>query len=280
MAPRANWKGFLRLSLVSCPIALYPASSFSEKVSFNRINRKTGNRLKQQNVDSETGEVVSREDTARGYEVGKGHYLIVEDEEFEAVQVESTRTIEIDQFVPRNEIDDRYIDSPYYIAPDGQVGQDAFAVIRDTIAKMNMVALGRVVLTRREHVIALEPRGLGLLGLTLRYPYEVREEQTYFEDIPELKLPKDMLDLASHIVKTKSGHFDPSHFEDRYENALIDLLKKKQTGEKITPVRGAPPPRVVNIMDALRASVDAEKKKAPAPSTKARRPIKKRAGQK
>ncbi len=125
MAPRANWKGFLRLSLVSCPIALYPASSFSEKVSFNRINRKTGNRLKQQNIDSETGEVVLREDTARGYEVGKGQYLIVEDEEFEAVQIESTRTIEIDQFVPRNEIDDRYIDSPYYIAPDGQVGQDA-----------------------------------------------------------------------------------------------------------------------------------------------------------
>jgi DNA end-binding protein Ku len=274
MAPRANWKGFLRLSLVSCPIALYPASSFSEKVSFNRINRKTGNRLKQQNVDSETGEVVSREDTARGYEVGKGQYLIVEDEEFEAVQIESTRTIEIDQFVPRNEVDDRYIDSPYYIAPDGQVGQDAFAVIRDTIAKMNMVALGRVVLTRREHVIALEPRGLGLLGLTLRYPYEVRDEQTYFEDIPELKLPKDMLDLASHIVKTKSGHFDPSQFEDRYENALIDLLKKKQAGEKITPARGAPPPRVVNIMEALRASVDAEKKKAPAPSTRARRAIK------
>ena len=280
MAPRANWKGFLRLSLVSCPIALYPASSFSEKVSFNRINRKTGNRLKQQNIDSETGEVVPREDTARGYEIAKGQYLIVEDEEFEAVEVESTRTIEIDQFVPRNEIDDRYIDSPYYIAPDGQVGQDAFAVIRDTIDKMNMVALGRVVLTRREHILALEPRGRGLLGLTLRYPYEVRDEQTYFEDIPDLKLPKDMLDLASHIVKTKSGHFDPSHFEDRYENALIDLLKKKQAGEKIKPVRGAPPPRVVNIMDALRASIDAEKKKAPAPSVQARRPARKKAGQK
>jgi DNA end-binding protein Ku len=161
MPPRANWKGYLRLSLVSCPIALYPASSLSEKVSFNRINRKTGNCLKQQNIDSETGEEVPREDIARGYEIGKGQYLIVEDDELEAVQVESTRTIEIDQFVPRNEIDDRYIDSPYYIAPDGQVGQDAFAVIRDTISKMNMVALGRVVLTRREHVIALEPRGRG-----------------------------------------------------------------------------------------------------------------------
>ncbi len=143
----------------------------------------------------------------------------------------------------------------------------SFAVIRETIDKLNMVALGRVVLTRREHVIALEPRGRGLLGLTLRYPYEVRDEQPYFEDIPELKLPKDMLDLASHIVNTKSGHFDPSHFEDRYENALIDLLKKKEAGEKIEPTLAAPPPRVVNLMDALRASIDAEKKKAPAPST-------------
>jgi DNA end-binding protein Ku len=280
MAPRANWKGYLRLSLVSCPIALYPASSLSEKVSFNRINRKTGNRLKQQNVDSETGEVVPREDTARGYEVAKGQYLIVEDEELDAVQIESTRTIDIDQFVPKTEIDERYIDSPYYIAPDGQVGQDAFAVIRDTIGKLNMVALGRVVLTRREHVIALEPKGRGLLGLTLRYPYEIRNEASYFEDIPELKLPKEMLDLATHIVNTKSGHFDPSQFQDRYENALIDLLKKKEAGEKIEPAREAAAPRVVNLMDALRASIDAEKKKAPAPSTEARRPARKKASQK
>ena len=279
-SPRANWKGYLRLSLVSCPIALYPASSLSEKVSFNRLNRKTGNRLKQQNVDSETGEVVPREDTARGYEVAKGQYLIVEDEELDAVQIESTRTIDIDQFVPKTEIDERYIDSPYYIAPDGQVGQDAFAVIRDTIGKLNMVALGRVVLTRREHVIALEPKGRGLLGLTLRYPYEVRDEASYFEDIPDLKLPKEMLDLATHIVNTKSGHFDPSQFQDRYENALIDLLKKKEAGEKIEPAREAAAPRVVNLMDALRASIDAEKKKAPAPSTEARRPAKKKASQK
>jgi DNA end-binding protein Ku len=278
MAPRANWKGYLRLSLVSCPIALYPASSLSEKVSFNRINRKTGNRLKQQNVDSETGDVVPREDIARGYEVGKGQYLLVEDQEIDAVQIESTRTIEIDQFVPRSEIDDRYIDSPYYIAPDGQVGQDAFAVIRDTIAKMNMVALGRVVLTRREHVIALEPKGRGLLGMTLRYPYEIRNEAPYFKDIPELKLSKD--DLASHIVNTKSGHFDPSQFEDRYENALVDLLKKKEAGEKIEPAKEGPAPRVVNLMDALKASVDAEKKKAPAPSIRDRRPAKKKASQK
>ena len=280
MAPRANWKGYLRLSLVSCPIALYPASSLSEKVSFNRLNRKTGNRLKQQNVDSETGDVVPREDIARGYEAAKGQYLIVEDEELEAVQIESTRTIDIDQFVPKSEIDERYINSPYYIAPDGQVGQDAFAVIRDTIGKLNMVALGRVVLTRREHVIALEPKGRGLMGLTLRYPYEIRDEASYFEDIPELKLPKEMLDLATHIVNTKSGHFDPSLFQDRYENALIDLLKKKEAGETIEPSREVAAPRVVNLMDALRASIGAEKKKAPAPSTEARRPAKRKASQK
>jgi DNA end-binding protein Ku len=280
MAPRANWKGYLRLSLVSCPIALYPASTLSEKVSFNRINRKTGNRLKQQNVDSETGDAVPREDIARGYEVAKGHYLIVEDEEIDAVQIESSRTIEIDQFVPRSEIDDRYVDSPYYLAPDGKVGQDAFAVIRDTIAKMNMVAIGRVVLSRREHIIALEARGRGLMGLTLRYPYEVRDEEPYFEDIPDMKLPKDMLDLATHIVESKSGHFDPALFEDRYESALTDLLKKKQAGEKIQPPKEGPSPQVVNLMDALKASIDAEKKKAPAPSTQARRPAKKRASQK
>ena len=280
MAPRAYWKGYLRLSLVSCPIALYPASSLSEKVSFNRLNRKTGHRLKQQNVDSETGEVVPREDIARGYEVAKGQYLIVEDKELDAVQIESTRTIDIDQFVPKSEIEERYIDSPYYIAPDGQVGQDAFAVIRDTIGKLNMVALGRVVLTRREHVIALEPKGRGLMGLTLRYPYEIRDEASYFEDIPELKLPKEMLDLATHIVNTKSSHFDPSLFQDRYENALIDLLKKKEAGETIEPSREVAAPRVVNLMDALRASVDAEKKKAPAPSTEARRPAKRKASQK
>jgi DNA end-binding protein Ku len=175
----------------------------------------------------------------------------------------------------REAIDDRYIDSPYYLAPDGKVGQDAFAVIRDTIAKMNMVAIGRVV-----HVIALEARGHGLLGLTLRYPYEVRDEQPYFEDIPELKLSKEMLDLAMHIVQTKADHFDPAHFEDRYENALVDLLKKKEAGEEIEPAKEGPAPQVVNLMDALRASIDAEKKKAPAPSAQARRPAKKKASQK
>ena len=181
-----------------CSVALHPLQLEPERSDAPRMA------WPDQDVDSETGDVVPREDTARGYEVAKGQYLLVEDAEFESIQIESTRTIDIDQFVPKNEIDERCIDSPYYIAPDGQVGQDAFAVIRDTIAKMNMVGLNRVVLTRREHVIALEPKGRGLLGMTLRYPYEVRDEVSYFEDIPELKLSKEMLDLASHMVNTKS----------------------------------------------------------------------------
>jgi len=273
MAPRAYWKGYLKLSLVSCPIALYPAASSSERVSFNRINKKTGHRLKQQNVDSDTGEPVEKEDIGRGYEIGKGQYLQVEDEELEKIQIESTHTIEIDSFVPRAEIDDRFIDSPYYMAPTDQVGQEAFAVIRDAIRDRGMVGLGRVVLTRRERVMMLEAFGKGLLATSLRYAYEVRDHDAYFEDIPELKLPAEMSRLAGHIIETKTAHFDPKRFEDHYENALVELLRKKQAGRALEPVRDeAPPPqRVTNLMDALRASIGAEVQKKPAaPSAKVR----------
>ena len=232
MAPRAYWKGYLKLSLVSCPIALYPASSSSERVSFNRINKKTGNRLKQLNVDSETGEQVEREDVGRGYEVGKGEYLQIEDEEIEKIQIESTHAIDIDSFVPKAEIDNRYLDSPYYIAPTDKVGQEAFAVIRDTIRDKGMVALGRVVLSRREHVVMLEAFDKGLLATTLRYPYEVREAAAYFEDVPDLKLPKEMKELAAHIVDCKATHFDPTAFQDHYETALVEMLRAKQAGTR------------------------------------------------
>jgi DNA end-binding protein Ku len=274
MAPRAYWKGYLKLSLVSCPIALYPASSSSERVSFNRINKKTGNRLKQQLVDSETGEPVEREDVGRGYEIGKNQYLQVEDEEIEKIQIESTHTVDITSFVPRAEIDDRYLDSAYYIAPTDQVGQEAFAVIRDTIRDKKMVALGRIVLTRREHVIMLEAFDKGLLAVTLKYLYEVRDHAAYFEDVPDLKLPAEMKDLASHIVDSKATHFDPSTFEDHYETALVDMLRAKQAGTMIEPKKAeAAPQRVINLMDALRASIGAETKKKPAAvSTKARAP--------
>jgi DNA end-binding protein Ku len=272
MAPRAYWKGYLKLSLVSCPIALYPAASSSERVSFNRINKKTGNRLKQQLVDAESGEPVDKEDIGRGYEIGKGQYLQVEDEEIEKIQIPSTRTIEIDSFVPRAEIDDRYIDSPYYIAPTDQVGQEAFAVIRDAIREKQMVALGRVMVSRREHVVMLEALDKGLLATTLRYAYEVRDAAAYFEDIPDLKLPAEMRQLAAHIVDSKASHFDPSKFVDHYETALVDLLRAKQAGQIVEVPRDQPAPdRVINLMDALRASIGADtKKKPPAESTKIR----------
>ena len=271
MVPRAYWKGYLKLSLVSCPIALYPASSSSEKVSFNRINKKTGNRLKQLNVDSETGETVEREDVGRGYEVAKGEYLQIEDEEIEKIQIESTHSIDIDRFVPKSEIDNRYLDSPYYIAPTDKVGQEAFAVIRDTIRDKGMVALGRVVLTRREHVVMLEAFDKGLLATTLRYPYEVREAGAYFEDVPDMKLPKEMKDLAGHIVDSKAGHFDPTSFQDHYETALVEMLRAKQAGRVIAAPKPQESPRVINLMDALRASIGQESKKKPAAaSTKTR----------
>ena len=277
MAPRAYWKGYLKLSLVSCPIALYPASSSSERVSFNRINTKTGNRLKQQMVDAESGEPVDKEDIGRGYEYAKGQYILVADDELEKIKIESTHTIDIDSFVPRAEIDDRYLDSPYYIAPTDQVGQEAFSVVRDAMREKKMVGLARVVLARREHVVMLEPFDKGLLATTLRYPYEIRESGEYFEDIPDLKLPAEMKKLAAHIVDTKAAHFEPKKFVDHYETALIDLLKNKQAGKPIPTVEEKAAPRVINLMDALRASINASAKKPAAASTGARRPAKKKA---
>src|SRR5215475_15643490 len=233
MAPRAYWKGFLRLSLVSCPIALYPATSERQKIHFHQINRKTGNRIQYRKVDSDTGREVDKEEIIKAYEKSKGEYIPVEPEELEAVAIESKRTIEIDQFVARKEIDELYFANAYYIVPDGEAGAQAFAVIRDAIEQANMMALGRVVFTSREHIIALEARGKGIMGVTLRYPYEVRDEKDYFGDIPRERVSKDMLELASHIIKTKRGHFHPDRFEDQYEDALKELIRKKDKGEKI-----------------------------------------------
>jgi DNA end-binding protein Ku len=277
MAPRAYWKGYLKLSLVSCPIALYPASSSSERVSFNRINTKTGNRLKQQMVDAESGEPVEKDDIGRGYEYAKGQYILVDDAEIEKIKIESTHTIDIDSFVPRSEIDDRYLASPYYLSPTDQVGQEAFSVIRDAMREKKVVGLGRVVLTRREHVAMLEPFDKGLLATTLRYQYEVRDHAEYFSDIPDLKLPDEMRKLAAHIVETKAGHFEPKKFEDHYEKALTELLKNKQAGRPIETVgEETAAPRVINLMDALRASIDASAKKPAAASTGTRRPAAKK----
>jgi DNA end-binding protein Ku len=274
VAPRAYWKGYLKLSLVSCPIALFPATSEREKISFHQINKKTGNRIKYRKVDAESGDDVDTEDIIKGYEVGKGEYLELDPEELEAVAIESKRVIDIDEFVPKKEIDELYLNNPYYIVPDGEVGAQAFAVIREAIKQEGMVAIGKVVFTSREHIIALEPRGKGLMGVTLRYPYEVRKEQDYFDDIPDEKVPKDMLELAAHIVETKAGHFNPEKFDDRYEDALKELLKKKQSGQKIDRPTERAPAKVINLMDALRRSVETERR-APARQASDRRAPKK-----
>jgi DNA end-binding protein Ku len=264
MAPRANWKGFLRLSLVTCPVALYPATSDTEKVSFNQINRKTGHRIKYSKVDADTGEEVANEDIVKGYKVDTDTYIEVSKEELDDIALDSTHTIDIDEFVPKSEIDNRYLIRPYYLVPDGKVGHDAFAVIRETIRTMDKVAIGRVVLTNREHIIALEPLGKGLMGTLLRYPYEVRSEKEYFEDVQDVKITKDMLDLAKHIVEQKSGEFEPEAFEDHYETALIDLINQKRNGVKIAP-KAAPKTggNVINLMDALKKSLATEKQAAP-----------------
>jgi len=273
MAPsRPFWKGYLKLSLVSCPIAMFPASSSSERASFRQINKSTGNRLKQQLVDSVTGDVVESAQKGRGYEIGRNQYMPVEDQELEALRLESTHTIDIEKFVPRSEIDERYLDNPYYLVPEDKVGQEAFAVIREAMARKNMVGLGRVVISRRERIVMLEPFDKGLMATTLHYAYEIRNAAEYFEDIPSIKLPGEMVELAEHILETKAGHFDASEFEDRYENAVVEMLKRKQAG--LPPAEqpeAAAPTNVVNLMDALRRSVDAEKPGRAAPSKAAER---------
>ena len=230
MAPRSNWKGYLKLSLVSASIAIYPATSSSEKVSFNRLNRKTGNRIKLQNIDAVTGEAVTRDDIVKGYEVGKDQYVQIEDDELAEIAIESSHTVEIEKFVPKASIDDRYRDAPYYLAPEDKVGQEAFAVIRDAMKKKKMVGIGRVVMARRERMMMLEPFGKGIMGTLLLYPYEIRSEEAVFEEIPDLKLPEQMVGLAETIIDKMTGDFEPEKFEDRYENAMIELIRSKQAG--------------------------------------------------
>jgi non-homologous end joining protein Ku len=324
MAPRPHWKGYLKLSLVSCPISLYPAISAAERISFRQVNRQTGNRLRQQLVDSVTGEVVEAHDKGRGYEVGENQFLMVRDEELETAQqearsrpfstvsprvapaaagaqppkweapkpadtrlvetrlpdpakreaappivppplpppvrIENNRTIELDRFVPREQIDPRYYNTPYYIAPRDEVGQEAFAVIRDAMARKGLVGMGRVVLANRERPTVIEPMGRGLRGITLRFAHEVRNEAEYFADIPQMMLPDEMLKITEHILETKTEDFDPAYLEDRYRTVLVEKLREKHA--QITP-RGAPSrpsaQNVINLMDALKRSLAAER---------------------
>ena len=256
---RPYWKGYLKLSLVSCPIALYTGTSSTERVSFRQINKKTGNRLRQQLVDEVTREPVDGADKTRGYEYAKNAYLPVDDDELDAIAIESNHTIEIDSFVPREQIDERYLDGPCYIIPNDPVGLEAFALIREAMRREDMAALGRVVLGKRERVIMLQPWDKGLMGTTLRYPYDIRDARQYFEDIPNVTLQPEMLKLAEHILQSKAADFDPSRFVDRYEEAVTEMLKKKQAGIQVSRENAAPRPQnVENLMDALRRSMAQE----------------------
>jgi DNA end-binding protein Ku len=264
MAPRANWKGYLKLSLVSCAVALYPATTTSQRIRFNILNRETGNRVQNAVVDSETGEPVPDDARVKGYREKGGDYIVVEEEEIERVAIESTHTIEIEELVPREEVDEIYLDESFYLVPEDEVSVEAFAVIRDAMRETDMVAIARVVLYRRERLLMLQPRGKGLMATALRYRDEVRDEKQYFDDISDVRVPRDMRDLAVHILETKQGHFDPSGFEDRYEQALRELIKAKRTGRPPPEPPASEPSNVVNLMDALRRSVQAERGKAAA----------------
>jgi DNA end-binding protein Ku len=261
MAPRPNWKGYLKLSLVSCPVALYPATSPTERVSFNQINRQTGNRIRYKKVDAETQEEVERDDIVRGYEVEKNVYLQVEDEELEALEIEATHTIDIERFVPRDQLDLSYYDSPYYIVPNDKIGQDAFAVIRDAMRGKDMVAVGSVVMSKRERPIILEPYLNGMRGMTLRYPYEVRKPEDYFADIPDVKVSGEMLKLAEHIIENKTADFEPEAMVDRYEVAVVEMLKKKQAGVAVRKdkPRAPAPQQSANVIDLLKRSLELSK---------------------
>ena len=265
MAPRANWKGYLKLSLVSCAVELYPASTTKDRVAFHMLNRETGHRLRRQLVDEVTGDVVESDEQVRGYEVAKRDYVMLEDDEIGSVAIESTHTIDIESFVPRSEIDEVFFDTPYYLAPDGKVAEEAFAVIRDAMRARKVVGVGRVVLYRRERIVMLEPRGKGIAARTLRYGYEVRSDKDVFDDIGDVKVAGEMLDLAEHIIDKKLTHFDPTLFEDRYQTALVELIRAK-TGHRPAPKLDAPKPsNVINLMDALRKSIAAEKREPDKP---------------
>ena len=264
-ARRAYWKGYLKLSLVTCPVALYPASSQAEKTHFHQINRKTGHRLRQQMIDEVTGKAVDKGEKSRGYEVSKGKYVEIEPEEIKAIQVESTHTLDIEKFVPVDEIDRRYFDRPYYIVPDGKAGEEAFAVIRDAMKDKGRAALAKIVLTNRQHIMAIEPMGKILLGTLLRYDYEVRDEKELARSLPSPRIPKEMLSLASHILDTKAGHFDPSEFKDEFETELKKLVKRKAAGKPIEYEEPAErPSNVVDLMEALRQSVQGGGRRAAA----------------
>ncbi len=271
MAPRAIWKGVLKVAEVTCPVALYTAASTSERISFHTLNRKTGHRVHRQFIDAVTGKPVEKEDQVKGYDRGDGDYIMLEPEEIAEAIPESDKTLDVATFLPCDEIDDLFFDRPYYVTPSTPVATEAFALIREVMASREAAALARTVIFRRMRSILIRPHDAGMIATTLNFDYEVRPVESAFDDIPKLKIEGEMLELAEHIIRTKAGRFDPKAFEDRYETALAELVKAKIEGRKIKPVKRSEPAKVVNLLDALRQSAKPGKsgKSADKPAAKA-----------
>ena len=280
MAYRPTWQGHLKLSLVTCPVALYTATNSGGDVHFHLINPETNNRIKMITTDPDTGPV-ERSELVKGYEVSKGKYVILTDEDIKSVRLQSTKTIDIERFVPESEIDRIYWDNPYFLAPDGDMAQEAFTVIRAAMEKSGQIALGRIVIATRERILALEPRGKGILAYTIRSDAEVRKPDEIFDAIADVKPDPEMISIAEKIIDQREGPFDPSRFVDRYEEALKKLVADKQKGRKITEVDEGETDNVVDLMAALRASLAAkdegDKKPAKKPKPAVRKPAKPKA---
>jgi DNA end-binding protein Ku len=262
MAYRPTWQGHLKLSLVTCPVALYTATNAAGDVHFHLINPKTNNRIKMITTDPETGPI-ERKDLVKGYEVSKGEYILLTDEEIKSVKLESTKTIDIERFVPAGDIDRIYWDNPYYLAPDGKLAQEAFGVIRTAMEKSGQIALGRIVMATRERILALEPRGNGILAYTIRTDAEVRKADEIFDTISDAHADPAMISIAERIIEQQEGPFDPSGFVDRYEEALKALIENKKKGEKPAKVAEPDDTNVIDLMSALRASLEGKEKAAP-----------------
>jgi DNA end-binding protein Ku len=256
---RASWKGQLRLQLVSCPVKLYPATSRAGKVSFHNLNPRTEHRINLRPHDPDTGEEVAKDDIVKGYEVEKGHFVVLEESEIEAVRIPSTKTIELERFVDADEVDPLYINAPYFVAPDGPMAEETYRVIRDAMARRKKVGLGRVVLARRERVVAVEPYGNGIRMMTLHSRDEVRSDKEFFHDIGDGELDEEMVDLAAHIIAKKTGKFDPATIEDRYQAELVQLVQAKLRGETPEPPKKRPSAKVIDLKEALKKSLAAEK---------------------
>lgn len=269
MAPRANWKGFLKIAEVVCPVALYTAASTSERIAFHTVNRATGNRVSRRFVDSETGKPVDRDDQVKGYEVSQGDYVVLDPEEVAAAVPDSDKTLAVSTFIACDDVDDVYLDKPYYLAPADAGAREAFALVREGMRRRKVAAIAQTVLFRRVRTLLIRPDGDGLIATTLNFDYEVRPAVEAFRDVPAMKIEGEMLELAEHIIATKAGRFDPSQFSDRYERALAELVKAKAEGRTIAPPKQAGRGKVVDLMAALRESASlAGKKPASKPAAK------------